>query len=137
MNGTNPVTSYLKVWVCLCYVMIETDDPQRYKLSQTSLKGILVGYCESLTQYRVFISSKGGRDKTFFSANVRFFEDKFWDWTKTSQEQFLDSNTSILDDEACGPDTDESSDNDEDSNIQMDPNPLPVTSTSSIISSRT
>ncbi|KAI0992500.1 hypothetical protein K3495_g15685, partial [Podosphaera aphanis] len=88
MNGRKPEVSHLKVWGCLCYVLIDTKDPRRYKLSPTSLKGIFVGYCESSKQYRVYIPTKAGRDKVVTSANVRFFEDSFWDWSTSGDEQY-------------------------------------------------
>ncbi|KAI1006751.1 hypothetical protein K3495_g1467 [Podosphaera aphanis] len=95
MNGTLPSISHLKVWGCLCYTLIDEKDPQRYKLSPTSQKGKFIGYCESTTQYRVYIPLKKGRDKVIFSAYVRFLEDKFWDWEKSFTEQF-DDQTELL-----------------------------------------
>lgn len=89
MNGHPPVTSHINVLGCVCYVLIDTNDPRRYKLSPTSLKGIFIGYCESHTHYRVYILSKAGRDKVVFSANVRYHEDKFWDWERTNSEQLV------------------------------------------------
>ncbi|KAI1005464.1 hypothetical protein K3495_g2750 [Podosphaera aphanis] len=80
MNGRPPIISHPKVWGCVCYALIDKNDPQRYKLKETSLKGIFVGYCESITQYQVYIPSKLGRNKTIISANVRFLEESFWDW---------------------------------------------------------
>ncbi|KAI0995141.1 hypothetical protein K3495_g13040 [Podosphaera aphanis] len=80
MNGCSPGLSHLKVWGCICYALIDDKDPQRFKLSPTSHKGIFVGYCESSTQYRVYVPSKPGANKIITSANVRFLEDSFWDW---------------------------------------------------------
>ncbi|KAI0993828.1 Retrovirus-related Pol polyprotein from transposon TNT 1-94, partial [Podosphaera aphanis] len=80
MNGIVPKISHLKVWGCICFVLIDTHDPRRFKLSPTSAKGIFIGYCESSTQYRVYVPSKNGRDKIVVSANVHFLEDSFWDW---------------------------------------------------------
>lgn len=79
MNSSAPKYSHLKVWGCTCYVLIDEKDPQRYKLSPTSRKGIFVGYCESSTQYRIYIPSKPGINKIIISANVNFLEDTFWD----------------------------------------------------------
>lgn len=88
MNGSKPILSHLRVWGCICYALIDEKDPHRYKLLPTSLKGIFVGYCESKTQYRVYIPSKPGPNKIIISANVQFQEDQFWDWNKSSNEQF-------------------------------------------------
>lgn len=88
ISGTVPVVSHMKVWGCICYVLINKSNPHRYKLSPTSLKGIFIGYCESSTQYRIYIPSKNGPNKVVVSANVRFHETDFWDWNKSSVEQF-------------------------------------------------
>ena len=86
MSGRHPRLSHLKVWGCVCYALIDDKDPQRFKLSPTSHKGIFIGYCESSTQYRVYIPSKNGLSKTITSANVYFLEDTFWDWNGTAFE---------------------------------------------------
>ena len=78
MNGHHPELSHLKVWGCICYALIDTMDPQRYKLSPNSQKGIFVGYCESATQYQVYIPSKAGTNKVIISVNVKFLEESFW-----------------------------------------------------------
>ena len=88
LNGFTPTVSHVRVWGCLCYVLINEKDPSRYKLSPTSYKRIFIGYCESVTQYQVYMPSKAGRNKIIVSANVRFVENNFWDWDKTSSEQF-------------------------------------------------
>lgn len=88
INAKVPNVSHLRVWGCVCYALINTNDPYRYKLSPTSLKGIFVGYCESTTQYKVYVPSKIGRNKIIISANVRFLEDVYWDWKTTSTECF-------------------------------------------------
>ncbi|VDB90564.1 Bgt-51627 [Blumeria graminis f. sp. tritici] len=80
MNGNTLITSHLKVWGCVCYALIDDKDPRRQKLKNTSLKGIFVGYCESITQYKVYIPSKSGKNKIITSANVKFLEDSFWEW---------------------------------------------------------
>lgn len=54
-SGEKLRTSHIKVWGCLCYVLIDVNDPRRYKLSATSLKDIFVGYCESSSQSRIYI----------------------------------------------------------------------------------
>ncbi|KAI0999619.1 Retrovirus-related Pol polyprotein from transposon TNT 1-94 [Podosphaera aphanis] len=38
MNGRPPIISHLKEWGCVCYALIDKNDPQRYKLKETSLK---------------------------------------------------------------------------------------------------
>lgn len=88
ISGSIPIVSHMKVWGCICYVLINKSNPNRYKLSPTSIKGIFIGYCESSTQYRVYIPTKNGSNKIIVSANVRFHENDFWDWTKSSGEQF-------------------------------------------------
>ncbi|KAI1000596.1 hypothetical protein K3495_g7597 [Podosphaera aphanis] len=62
-SGIEPVLSHLKVWGCICYALINREDPHRYKLSPTSMEGIFVGYYESSTQYQVYVPSKPGRCK--------------------------------------------------------------------------
>ncbi|KAI0994621.1 hypothetical protein K3495_g13560 [Podosphaera aphanis] len=86
MNDHPAKISHLKVWGCVCYVLIEKTDLQRYKLKQTSLKSIFVGYCESITQYQVYIPSKPGTNKVIISANVKFQEESFWDWSESTQQ---------------------------------------------------
>ena len=86
MNACSPKISHLKVWGCVCYALINVKDPHRFKLSPTSYKGIFIGYCESSTQYRIYVPSKQGPNKVIISANVRFLEDTFWDWTDQSSE---------------------------------------------------
>ncbi|KAI1003372.1 hypothetical protein K3495_g4835 [Podosphaera aphanis] len=71
---------------CICYALIDSEDSRRYKLSPTSNKGIFIGYCESSTQYRVYIPSKPGSNKNIISANVRFLESSFWEWDRSSSE---------------------------------------------------
>lgn len=44
MTGSTPVVLHLRVWGCICYVLIQTSDPHRNKLSPTLLKGIFVGF---------------------------------------------------------------------------------------------
>ncbi|KAI1005431.1 hypothetical protein K3495_g2786 [Podosphaera aphanis] len=87
MHSTKPNLSNLKVWGCICYALLDTTDPKRYKLSPTSYRGIFIGYCESPSQYRIYVPSKAG-NKLIVSANVKFLEDTFWDWEKSSSEQF-------------------------------------------------
>ncbi|KAI0995345.1 hypothetical protein K3495_g12837 [Podosphaera aphanis] len=72
--------------------------PTRYKLSPTSLKGIFVRYRESSKQYRVYIPTKAERDKAVILANVRFFEDSFWDWSTSSNEQYGNLEGALEDD---------------------------------------
>ncbi|KAI0994024.1 hypothetical protein K3495_g14159 [Podosphaera aphanis] len=93
MNKIEPRVSHLRVWGCVCYVLIDTNDPHRFKLSPTSLKGIFIGYCESTTQYRVYVPTRPGRNKVVTSANVQFFEDSFWDRSTISHEQYGDLET--------------------------------------------
>lgn len=92
MNGHPPELSHLKVWGCICYAPIDTMDPQRYKLSPNSQKGIFVGYCESATQYQVYIPSKAGTNKVIISANVKFVEEIFWDWSELPNESLSQEN---------------------------------------------
>lgn len=82
-----PKMSHLKVWGCICYVLIQSTDPKRYKLLPTFMKGIFIWYSESASQYRVYIPSKPSLNKVIVSANVKFLENSFWDWKKTSTEQ--------------------------------------------------
>lgn len=91
MNGHSPEFSHLRVWGCICYALIDDKDPQRYKLKPTSFKGIFIGYCESITQYRVYIPSKPGTNKVIISANVKFMEDSFWDWNESLSEELSES----------------------------------------------
>lgn len=71
-------------------MLINKSNPHRFKLSPTSVRGIFVGYCESSTQYHVYIPTKNGPNKVIVSANVRFHENDFWNWEKSSIEQFGD-----------------------------------------------
>ena len=113
MTGSPLCISHLKVWGCVCYSLIDDKDPQRFKLSATSHKGIFIGYCESSTQYRVYIPSKPGPNKVIISANVRFLEDCFWDWRDNSpiSNQFLDKsvfeNLDPASDDSCSGDESE------------------------------
>lgn len=91
MNSSVPKISHLKVWGCICHILIQSTDPKRYKLLPTSMKGIFIGYCESTTQYRVYIPSKPGVNKVVISANVKFLENHFWDWKLTSADQLDES----------------------------------------------
>ncbi|KAI1007401.1 Retrovirus-related Pol polyprotein from transposon TNT 1-94 [Podosphaera aphanis] len=96
MNGRIPKVSHLKVFGCVCYALIDTNDPQRYKLGPNSRKGIFVGYCESTTQYQVYIPSKPGTNKVIISSNVRFMEESFWNWSESlSQTPLVPSMNSV------------------------------------------
>lgn len=86
IHGHPPNISHLKVWGCICYTLISGRDPERYKLEPTLHKGIFVGYCESSTQYRVYVPSLCGPNKIIISANVRFLEDFFWDYNISSSD---------------------------------------------------
>lgn len=88
MNVLEPIISHFKVWGCVCYILIDDNDPKRYKILPTSLKGIFFGYCLITTQYQVYFPSKDGPNKIITSANVNFLEEQFWDWNNSSNEIF-------------------------------------------------
>ncbi|KAI0997008.1 Retrovirus-related Pol polyprotein from transposon TNT 1-94 [Podosphaera aphanis] len=124
MQGKLPIVSHLRVWGCICYTLVDTQNPRRYKLLPTSQKGIFIGYCESSTQYRVYIPSKIGPNKIAISANVRFLEDSFWDWSNSDREQLniqqLEDPIN-LDNNDPEPDTSSSSDSDSDTDSLPSP----------------
>ena len=91
MNGRKLYISHLKVWGCVCYVLIDSKDPRRYKLLPTSNKGNLIGYCESSTQFCIYIPSKPGSNNDIISENICFLENSFWNWDSSSQEWGFDS----------------------------------------------
>ncbi|KAI1004980.1 hypothetical protein K3495_g3240 [Podosphaera aphanis] len=47
---------------------------------------------------RIYIPTKAGRNKIVTSANVRFFEDSFWDWSSHQNEKFDDADIPLQDD---------------------------------------
>ncbi|KAI0993879.1 hypothetical protein K3495_g14305 [Podosphaera aphanis] len=120
MNGHPAKISHLKVWGCVCYVLIDKTDPQRYKLKQTSLKGIFVGYCESITQYQVYIPSKPGTNKVIISANVKFQEESFWDWSESTQ-QILNEEDILSDTQQPTLEADSSTDSDHEGDFLSNP----------------
>ncbi|KAI0998364.1 hypothetical protein K3495_g9830 [Podosphaera aphanis] len=139
-SGVKPVISYFKVWGCVCNALIDNKDPQRYKISPTLMKGIFVGYCESASQYQVYVPKRFGRDKVIFSANVRFLEDKFWDLGESS-EQFEELEIHV--DEILHPSTHEdridpssgsysNSDSDSDTQSSINDQQMPPSSTSDL-----
>ncbi|KAI0994663.1 hypothetical protein K3495_g13517 [Podosphaera aphanis] len=106
MTGVTPVLSHLKVWGCICYALIDDKDPQR-----------------------------SGRDKVIVSANVRFLEEKFWDWSKSTVEQFDDLKVLVDEDsEISSPDKGDDNQSDCDSNSDSEPQSSTMDS-SSILSS--
>ncbi|KAI1004760.1 hypothetical protein K3495_g3457 [Podosphaera aphanis] len=127
MHGKWPVVSHLRVWGCICYVLIDTQNSRRYKLLLTSQKGVFIGYCESSTQYRAYIPFKIGPNKIAISANVRFLEGSFWDWSNLDREQLniqqLEDPIN-LDNNDPEPGTNSSSDSDSDSDTDLLPPPF-------------
>jgi hypothetical protein len=55
-TGQKPQVTHLRVFRCLVYIHI--FDEKMKKLEPFSLKGIFVGYNETLKAYRVYISSQ-------------------------------------------------------------------------------
>lgn len=79
MSGHFPKFSYIRVRGYVCCALMDEKDPQRHKLKPTSFRGFFIGYCESNTQYLVYIPSRPGINKVMKSANVQFLEDSFGD----------------------------------------------------------
>ena len=77
-----------------------------------------MGYCESATQYRVYIPSKPGRDKTIVSANVQFLEESFWEWGEPSHQTISGEILPLDDDLTLTPET--NTDTGTESELEMD-----------------
>ncbi|KAG8487897.1 hypothetical protein CXB51_018808 [Gossypium anomalum] len=73
--GLKPSISHLKVFGCVCYVLIPAE--RRTKLERRSVPGIFVTYGSTNKGYRVYDPST----KTILVSRYnRFDEEKFWSW---------------------------------------------------------
>ena len=67
-NGNKPLVSHLRVFGCICYVLIKTA---RHKLDQKSQKHVFIGYCPNSKAYRLYDPLSG---KVTISRDVVFDE---------------------------------------------------------------
>ena len=88
-NSIKPSVSHLRVFGCICYVLIAGE---RHKLAGKSQKHVFIGYCTQSKAYRLYepISKKIN-----ISRNVVFDEDACWNWDdqkasfKSQDEEFI------------------------------------------------
>ncbi|KAH1039527.1 hypothetical protein J1N35_041270 [Gossypium stocksii] len=76
--GPKPTVSHLKVFGCLCYVLVPAE--KRTKLGKRSLPGVFVGYSSVKKGYRVFAPST---NNIVVSRDVKFNEASCWKWDGT------------------------------------------------------
>ena len=70
-TGTRPDVSYIRIFGSVCYCHVHADN--RKKLDPSREKGLLVGYCEILKEYRVYIPA---HRRIIVSRDVQFDEDR-------------------------------------------------------------
>ncbi|KAG8502831.1 hypothetical protein CXB51_000478 [Gossypium anomalum] len=104
--GFKPSVSHLKVFGCMCYALIPAE--RRTKLERRSALGIFVGYSSTKKGYRVYDPST---KKILVSRDIKFDEDKFWNWddSETSQldEDQLDISLELAENELESGDIDD------------------------------
>ncbi|KAA3486344.1 pleiotropic drug resistance protein 3-like [Gossypium australe] len=83
MAWTQASVSYLKVFGCVCYILIPAE--RRTKLEERSVPGIFVGYSSTKKGYRICDPST---KKILVSRDVKFDEEKTWSWDGSNASQF-------------------------------------------------
>ncbi|KAG8485451.1 hypothetical protein CXB51_021502 [Gossypium anomalum] len=81
--GLKPSVSHLKVFGCVCYVLILAE--RRTKLERRSAPGIFIGYSSTKKGYRVYDPST---KKILVSRDIKFDEEKVWNWDGLDASQF-------------------------------------------------
>ncbi|KAG8501378.1 hypothetical protein CXB51_003478 [Gossypium anomalum] len=82
-HGLKPSVSHLKVFRCVCYVLVPTE--RRTKLEKRYVPCIFVGYSSDKKGYRVYDPSTR---KILVSRDIRFDEKKIWNWDGSNASQF-------------------------------------------------
>ena len=80
-NGNKPSISHLRVFGCICYVLLTTN---RHKLDKKSQKHVFVGYCTKSKAYRLYERLSG---RITISRDVVFDKHTSWDWKAKDDEQ--------------------------------------------------
>ncbi|KAG8496293.1 hypothetical protein CXB51_009141 [Gossypium anomalum] len=81
--GLKPSVSHLKVFGCVCYVVVPAE--RGTKLEERSVPCIFVGYSSDKKGYRVYDPSTR---KILVSRDIRFDEKKIWNWDGSNASQF-------------------------------------------------
>ncbi|KAG8489528.1 hypothetical protein CXB51_017560 [Gossypium anomalum] len=81
--GLKPSVSHLKVFGCVCYVLVPAE--RNTKLEKRSVPCIFVGYSSDKKGYRVYDPSTR---KILVSRDIRFDEKKIWNWDGSNASQF-------------------------------------------------
>ncbi|KAL9257162.1 Retrovirus-related Pol polyprotein from transposon TNT 1-94-like protein [Drosera capensis] len=80
-SGSKPSVRHLRVFGCICYVLLTTG---RHKLDGKSQKHVFIGYCTKSKAYRVYdLLSK----KITVSRNIVLDEQASWDWKAEDNNQ--------------------------------------------------
>ena len=74
-RGMKPTVSYLRIFGCIAYSMINSQN--RQKLDDKSVKCIFIGYLIESKSYKLFNPMNG---RVIISRDVVYNEDAKWDW---------------------------------------------------------
>lgn len=73
---------HLRVFGCICYVHVPKI--KRDKLDRKATAAMFIGYIDTAYNYKVFIIET---EKVYVSRNVKFNENKHWNWDKSKIKQ--------------------------------------------------
>ena len=80
--GYKPDLQSLKTFGCLCFSYV--PQVKRDKLDKKAEPGVFIGYSSSSKAYRIFQPHNG---KILVSRDVKFMEDRQWDWKESIKKQ--------------------------------------------------
>ena len=80
--GYKPDLQHLRTFGCLCFSYV--PQVKRDKLNKKAEPRVFIGYSNTSKAYRIFQPQNG---KIIVSRDVKFIEDKQWNWEESTKEQ--------------------------------------------------